>query len=239
SLGYGTFPGLAAVQFVFLYIIYALVIRKALVKRGLIVSGEVDAQANLYNTKLLKKMILICGIIAGVLSGVLHIFISPHFYYNIFTATYNTVEEFKEHYESEYDEWCNEQKEYYWIKNEQGELVFDQEAYDDYCALRKDVGYLEDANGHAYEYYALSDSITGLTYERQGNKIWNIQVFDMDDTYACVQLVKDCFGFVFVLYFGVCAVIYKSKTDKNKKKVLAGADENKAEKPEFEELAAE
>ena len=229
SISYGFFPGLAVTQIVALYVIYTFAIRKILIYREVIVYGEKDAEIFKFNTKLLKKMTIICGIVACVLVFVMHNFVSPHMYYNIGTTTYGTFEEFKEHYESDYDQWCEEIKDNYWIRNEQGELVYDQAGYDAQCADHKKVGYLEDENGNMHEYYCISSAASVTSHSSKGDKIYNIRVTSMEEAYKCVQVGRDCFGFVFVLYFGICAVIYKSKIDKNKKKVLAGADVNDAD----------
>ena len=244
SISYGFFPGLAVTQIVALYVIYTFAIRKILIYREVIVYGEKDTEIFKFNTKLLKTMTIICGIVACVLVLVMHNFISPHMYYNIGTTTYGTFEEFKEHYESDYDQWCEEIKDNYWIRNEQGELVYDQAGYDAQCADHKKVGYLEDENGNMHEYYCISSAASVMSHSSKGDKIYDIRVTSMEEAYECVQVGRDCFGFVFVLYFGICAVIYKSKIDKNKKKVLAGADvndadDNKAEEPALEELAVE
>ena len=239
TMGYGLFPGLAVTQIVFLYIIYAFVVRKILISRNMISYGEEDTKTLNYNTKLLKKMTIICGVIACVLVGVLCTFISPHFYYGVGTTTYSTFEEFKEHFESEYDEYCEHVKEFYWHENEQGELVFDQAGYDEHCAEHKQVGYMEDDNGNMHEYYYISSSGSVVSYDSKGNRIYNIRVTSMEEAYRCVQVAKDCFGFAFVLYFGICAVIYKSKTDKNKKEVLKDAHDLKAGVVVTEELAVE
>ena len=239
AMSYGLFPGLAVTQIVFLYIIYAFVVRKILISRNMISYGEEETKILNFNTKLLKKMTIICGIIACALVGVLHVFISPHFYYGIGTTTYSTFEEFKEHFESEYDEYCEHVKEFYWHENEQGELVFDQAGYDEHCAELKQVRYMEDGNGNMYEYYYISASGSVVSYDSEGNRIYNIRVTSMEETYRCVQVAKDCFGFAFVLYFAICAVIYKSLITKNKKEGLKDAHDLKAGVVVTEELVVE
>ena len=184
-------------------------------------------------------MTIICGIFACVLVGVLQVFISPHFYYGIGTTTYSTFEEFKEHFESEYDEHCERAKGSYWHRNEQEELVFDQAGYDEYCAEHKEVRYMEDDNGNMHEYYCIFTSGSVVSHDSEGNRIYNIRVASMEEIDRCVQVAKDCFGFAFVLYFAICAVIYKSLITKNKKKGLKDAHDLKEGVVVTEELAVE
>ena len=230
-LGNGTFLGLAVAHFLILYVIYVLAVYNPLVKKGLITCSEKDKKINELNSKLLKKMTLICGIIAILLLGVGHIFVIPDVYYNQIVAhkTFATFEEFKEYTEGQCDDWCEAQKdrERFWYENQQGELVFDQNDFDNYCYSQKGEGFLEDEQGHMYKYYYLYSEGPGiLSYEKSDNEVWNIKVFDAELAEDCVTIVKNFFGIVFIVYFGICAVIYKSLAHKNKKKVLLGTSDN-------------
>ncbi len=236
-IGNGTILGLVVAQFVILYVIYILAVRNPLIKKGLIAYKEEDKKINALNSKLLKKMTLICGIIAIVLVGVGHIFLIPDVYYHHILPhrTYDTFEDFKEEYEGRCDAWCEDQKdrERFWYENEQGELVFDQNDFDNYCYSQRVEDFLEDDKGHVYRYYYLYDDMPGiLSYEKSDNEIWDIKVFDAELADACVTIVKNFFGIVFIVYFAICAVIYQSLAHKNKKKVLAGTSGNKGNNAE-------
>ena len=117
--------------------------------------------------------------------------------------------------------------------------MFDQAGYDEHCAVHKQVRYLEDDNGNMYEYYYISSSGSVVSYDSEGNRIYNIRVTSMEEPYKYVQVAKDCFGFVFILYFAICTVIYKSLITKNKKKGLKDAHDLKAGVVVAEELAVE
>ena len=230
-LGNGTYLGLAVAHFVILYIIYVLAVYNPLVKKGLITRSEIDKKINEFNSKLLKKMTLICGIIAILLLGVGHVFIIPEVYYNqiVTHKTFATFEEFKEYTEGRCDDWCEAQKdrERFWYENEQGELVFDEGDFFNFCNSQRVEGFLEDDKGHVYEYYYLYNEEPGiLSYEKSDNEVWNIKVFDAELAEDCVSIVKNYLGIIFILYFGICAVIYKSLTKKNAKKILLGTSDN-------------
>ena len=226
-IGNGTILGLVVAQFVILCVIYILAVRNPLIKKGLIAYKEEDKKINELNSKLLKKMTLICGIIAIVLVGVGHIFLIPDIYYNHILPhrTYDTFEEFKEEYERRYDDWCEDQKEIerFWYEDSQGELVFDEAEFENFCRSQMEEDFLEDDKGHMYRYYYSYDDRPGiLSYEKSDNKITDIKVFDAELADDCVTIVKNFFGIVFIVYFAICAVIYQSLAHKNKKKVLAG-----------------
>ena len=242
-LGAGLILTIPLLLIVNLYAIYTLFVRKDLIKRGVILCSDENAKIIQSNTKTLKIMLIVCGVIAVVLVSVGSSFMEPNKYYEKYGVHFDTVGEFKAHVEGHYDSWCEDQKQYFLYENEQGEMIFDQEGYEEYCQEHKKESSLYVGENVRYEYYCLDSYAYFVSYSVvDGYEISDIYMLSEENSAKALnaeEIARENFTGIIALYLCACIIVYVIVIAVNKKKVLAGADENKAEKPELDELATE
>ena len=242
-LGAGCIIAITIMLAEIIYIVYALAVRKAFVKRGLIVYNDERAKIIKYRTKLLKRMVLGCGIGAIVLFVVGFSIIGSVMSWDRYYVKYDDVDEFKAQIEGEYDTWCEYNKGNFWAEVDDGEFVFLEEEYKASCEAFKQYGEIKGRDGQVLcEYYCLSSGYDKVIvdYDKNGN----IEIGYKDD----VQYNLSCAGreiawihfcITVATYFGVCAMVYIIWAIASKKKVLAEADEEKAATQTVEEEMVE
>ena len=211
------------------FAIYVLFVKKALHSKGIIVMTDSEESTFSLNKSVMKKMSIafLCVVVVfGVTVPVVtHVEL-------INTRDFGRWDLVKEYTESDYDLWLDETC----GSNE----VLRQVANIEY----KRYGQLTYGGVGVYD-----DSLTSVTYYYHKDHIKNVitkstilnghyyveEIINHKVEKIAMPIVYSLLGIDLVASF----IIYMLLSNKNKKKVLAGADENKAEKTEFEELAVE
>ena len=231
---------------VVLYSIYALAIRNQLYKRGLMTMSATEEKVYARNSKLFKKMLVICGSIAVIGSVVGFCVIQYAVDFAQPSSKFSSVERFKSYVEGECDAWIEEyyNPEDWMFDNGYGDLEFDEEGFHAYYLENiKEDALMDEKFNVLCEYRCLKNKYAEIkaVKDKEGNI--TVQLFtdqDIREAYNNMDVALQNLGFaVGLIYFGVVIALYIVLANVNKKKVLAGADENKAEKPELDELATE
>lgn len=231
---------------VVLYSIYALAIRNQLYKRGLMTMSEMEEKVYSRNSKLFKKMLVICGSIAVICSVVGRCVIEYAVDFKKPSSTFSSVAKFEEYVEGECDAWIEEyyNPEDWMIDNGNGYLEFDQEGFHAYYLENiKEDALLDEKFNVLCEYRCLKNKYAEIkaVKDKEGNI--TVQLFtdqDIREAYNNMDVALQNLGFaVGLIYFGVVIALYIVLANVNKKKVLAGVDENKAATQTVEEEAAE
>ena len=227
-----------------LYATYALAVREFFVKRGFIVDAEQQEKILKKNNEVLKKMFIAFAVTSAVFAVVGFVVIEFCIDFWKPTMTFDSVDSFKEYVESEYDEYAEGMKEVYWMEDESGNWYFRQEDYDEFCAECKEERTLTTEDGKIIcEYYCLSGAYGKATYEinKKGQTVIGILTWEEEwlANNAYFNCLTNELPLMLFVYLIIPVILYPILAYVNKKKVLTGADENKAEKPELDELAAE
>ena len=231
---------------VVLYSIYALAIRNQLYKCGLMTMSATEEKVYARNSKLFKRMLVICGSIAVMGSVVGFCVIEYAVDFRQPSSEFNSVEKFKSYVEGECDAWIKENynPEDWLFDNGNGHLEFDEEGFNAYYSENICETALFDENFNVLcEYRCLNNKYAAIkpVIDKDGNITIPLFTYqDISEAYNDKDVALQNLGFaVGLIYFGVVIALYIILANVNKKKVLAGADENKAEKPELDELATE
>ena len=198
------------------FAIYVLFVKKALHSKGIIVMTDSEERTFLLNKSVMKKMsiaflcvVIVFGVSASVINNV-----------ELKAGTVVQWTELKEYVESDYDEWLDDT----YGSNEVLRQLADIE-YKRYGAtLVREYNYAGDS--HTITYYYHKDHIARIIERRlivvqaEPGEVYIEEIINHKVEKIAMPIVYSLLG-------------------KNKKKVLAGADENRAEKPELDELATE
>ena len=188
-------------------------------------------------------MLIVCGVIAVVLVSVGSSFMDPINNYKKYGVHFDTADEFKAHVESHYDSWCEDQRSDFLYVNEQGEMIFDQESYEEYCQEHKQESSFFDGKNERYEYYYLDSYAYLVSYSVDGYEISDIYMVNKENSTKVMyaeEIAREHFTGTIALYLCACIIVYVIVIAVNKKKVLAGAyDADKAEEAVQEEIVAE
>ncbi|MBO5776862.1 MAG: helix-turn-helix transcriptional regulator, partial [Clostridia bacterium] len=242
-LGAGLILTIPLLLIVVLYTIYTLVVRKVLIKRGVILCSDENAKIIQSNTKTLKIMLIVCGVIAVVLVSVGSSFMDPINNYKKYGVHFDTADEFKAHVEGHYDSWCEDQRSDFSYVNEQGKMIFDQESYEEYCQEHKEESSFYDGKNERYEYYCLDSYAYLMCYSIDGYEISDIYMVNKENSTKVMyaeEIAREHFTGTIAVYLCVCIIVYAIVIAVNKKKVLAGAyNADKAEESVQEEIVAQ
>ena len=231
---------------VVLYSIYALAIRNQLYKCGLMTMSATEEKVYARNSKLFKKMLVICGYIAVIGSVVGFCVIEYAVDFGQPSSEFNSVEKFKSYVEGECDAWIEENynPEDWVFDDGYGNLEFDEEGFQAYYLENIYETALFDENFNVLcEYRCLNNKYAAIktVIDKDGNI--TVQLFtdqDFQEAYNDKDIALQNLGFaVGLMYFGVVIALYIVLAYVNKKKVLAGADEEKAATQTVEEEAVE
>ena len=231
---------------VVLYSIYALAIRNQLYKRGLMTMSATEEKVYARNSKLFKKMLVICGSIAVIGSVVGFCVIQYAVDFKKPSSTFSSVAKFEEYVEGECDAWIEEyyNPEDWMFDNGYGDLEFDEEGFHAYYLENiKEDALMDEKFNVLCEYRCLKNKYAEIKAVKDKKGNITVELYtdeDIREAYNNMDVALQNLGFaVGLIYFGVVIALYIVLANVNKKKVLAGADENKAEKPELDELATE
>ena len=231
---------------VVLYSIYALAIRNQLYKRGLMTMSETEEKVYSRNSKLFKKMLVICGSIAVIGSVVGLCVIEYAVDFKKPSSTFSSVAKFEEYVEGECDAWIEE---YYnpedWLFDDgNGNLEFDQEGFHAYYLENiKEDALMDEKFNVLCEYRCLKNEYAEIkaVTDKDGNI--TVQLFtdqDIREAYNNYDDALQNLGFaVGLIYFGVVIALYIVLANVNKKKVLAGADDADKVEGRQKEIVAE
>ncbi len=230
-----------------LYSIYALAVRKHLYKCGLMTMSATEEKVYARNSKLFKRMLVICGSIAVIGSVVGFCVIEYAVDFLQPNSEFISVESFKSYVEGECDAWIEENynPEDWMFDNGNGYLEFDHEGFQAYYSENIKEDALLDENFKVLcGYRCLKNKYAEIkaVTDKDGNI--TVQLFtdqDIREAYINKDVALQNLGFaVGLMYFGVVIALYIVLANVNKKKVLAGAyDADKAEEAVQEEIVAE
>jgi len=229
-LGYGLLW--SAIVFVVCYILYALIVRKALCEKGLIVITEKQTDEIKRNNKLLIKTVSISTAIAIVLGVCIAVWNIVGWDVSMKEHTFDNCADFKAFMESEYETWY---KEGYSYIDENGDVVVhvpiapdseivsppDDEKNDEDYYPKKVYKKIYNSKGEVIcEYYHNPDLYERIVFTESADDkmpvtvITNQAYYDGRDTF---QTVESILYTLIVIDFVAAAGIYLIKTKKDKK----------------------
>lgn len=231
-LGYGLLW--TAIAFVVCYILYALIIRKTLCKRGLIVLTEKQTDEIKRNNKLLVKTVSISIAIALILGASVVVWNIVGWDVTTKEKTFDNWADFKAFMEDDYDKWVESGYSYIDLDgnlviqipiDNDVEVIYpdDEKIPQDKVYPKKEITQIRNSKGEVIcEYYYNPDLYKRIIFtESADNKmpvtvITNQAYYDGRDTF---QTVESILYTLIVIDFVVAAGVYLLTVHKNKKKL--------------------